>query len=212
VTEASTTELWQRCHGGESAAISELVAAHLDWLTAHVRRRLGAMLTGRDDVCDLVQDAAVAVLARGPRFLPANARQLRALLGRMVENLVRDRLEWHQAEKRDVRRERAVPRDSVLILDPTARSVTRPSEAAAENEMQAWVQLALELIGAADRRIVLMRQWEEMSFHAIGAALGIPENTARMRFQAALNRLGARLRELMQGRVRCAEDAEDAGA
>jgi RNA polymerase sigma factor (sigma-70 family) len=206
MTSGDATELLQRWHGGDARALHDLVAAHRGWLVTRIKRRLGPALQRREDVSDLVQEAALEALAKSPRFVPADLEQLRALLARLVENLLRDRLKLHHAHKRDLRKERPIPSDSVLLLDPTRRTVTRASEAASANEMQAWIQLALELLRPADRQIVLWRQWEERSFREIGAELGVPENTARMRFDAALQRLGARLRELMRGNVRADDE------
>jgi RNA polymerase sigma factor (sigma-70 family) len=201
MSDPPATELLRLWHAGDEAALQALVVGQLPWLQEQVTRRLGPLLQRREDAADLVQDAAIEVLTRGPRFVPADTGQLRALLSRLVENLLRDRLEYHQAGKRDLRREQPLPTDNVVVLDPAHRPVTRPSEAAGRNEMQAWVQLALELLAPDDRRMILLRQWRELPFAEIGRELGIQENTARMRFQAALQRLGDRLRGLRGGRI-----------
>lgn len=194
-------ELVRGWHRGDQASVQRLVEENLTWIRELVSRRLGPALRRRDDSSDAVQDALLEVLERGPRFVPSDRHQFRALIARLVENLLRDRAEWLTALKRDYRREQAWSNESVLVLDPGARDATRPSEAAARAEDEAWVHLALELVAPADRRLVLMRQWQGLAFGAIGAELGIDENTARMRFQAALRRLGDKLREVRRGRV-----------
>ena len=194
-----THELVRGWHRGDRAALLRLVEDNLPWIRELVSRRMGPALRRHDDSQDGVQDAVLEVLERGPRFVPKDRDQFRALLAQLVENLLRDRAEWLTAQKRDYRREQDWSNESVLVLDPAVRDATRPSEAAARAEDEAWVQLALELLPPADRRLVLMRQWQGLTFGDIGRELGIEENTARMRFQAALQRLGDKLRELRCG-------------
>jgi len=192
-----TVELLRRWHEGDREALAAIVERELPWLRAHVHRRLGPQLRRRGETEDYVQEALIDALRYGPRFVVADEARLRALLGRIVENTLRDQVERHEAQKRDVGREEPLPSGSVLDLD-TGR-VTRPSEAAAAREAEAWVRLALELLDPEDRRAILMREWEGRSFPEIGAALGVGENAARMRFQRALPRLAGKVRELRKG-------------
>lgn len=196
-----TAALLMRWHGGDRAALADLVEQNLPWIRAQVERRLGPLLRSVQDPQDYVHDAVVEVLSDGPRFLLADGTQLRWLLARMVENLLRDRVEFHQAHKRDVRRQEALQSQSALALDPSLASATRPSEAAARNEMQAWIQLGLQMLAPVDRRVVLLRLYEDLPFAEVGEALGLNANAARMRFERALQKLADRIRELQAGRL-----------
>ena len=94
-----------------------------------------------------------------------------------------------------------LPRDSVLHLDAAGRTVTRPSQHAERAENEQWIRLALELLSPDDRRVIVLRQWEELSFGDIGVQLGIGESGARMRYFRALPKLASAVEELAGGSV-----------
>jgi RNA polymerase sigma-70 factor (ECF subfamily) len=198
---SQTADLLRRWHAGDRQALDLLIAQHLPWLQEHVRRRLGPLLRRRGQTQDFVQEAMVDVLRYGPRFVLSDQAQFRALLGRIVENTLRDQFEWHTAKKRAVQREDALPSGSVVDLDSGARAVTRPWEAAERSESQEWIRLALELLEPEDRKVLLLREWHGLSFQEVGKELGMQENTARMRFQRALPKLAHKVRELRDGRL-----------
>lgn len=196
----TTLQLLRAWHTGDAAARDQLIERELPWIAAHVRQRLGPLLKARGDTQDYVQEALLRVLDYGPRFTSADVSRFRAVLVRVIENHLRDLVDWHRAGKRDVGRERRLPSDSVIDLD-RCRAVTRPSEHAARDEQRELLHLAIELLDPDDRRVILLRQWQELEFEAIGTALGISEDAARMRFNRALPRLGARLETLLAGRA-----------
>jgi RNA polymerase sigma-70 factor (ECF subfamily) len=194
-----TMVLLRRWHEGDRVALERLVERELPWIRNYVNARIGELLRARGEADDYVQEAMVDVLRYGPRFVTDDPEAFRRLLARIVENTLRDMADWHGAERRALRRERQVPADSVLHLDRPDETVTRPSQNAAKSEQQAWVALALELLDPDDRKVILLRQWEELSFAEIAGRLGIQEDAARMRFQRALPRLGRKLEALRSG-------------
>lgn len=196
-----TRLLLQRWHAGERAAIETLVARDLDWIHDYVHARLGPLLRSRGETMDYVQDAVLDVMHYTPRFLTDDRRQFRGLVARIVENHLRDAHDHHAAARRTPLRERPVPSDSVLDLDGRQRAVTQPGAAAERNEQQAWVRLAIELLEPEDRQVLLLRQWHELEFAAVGERMGLTEDAARMRFQRALPRLARKLEQLRSGRA-----------
>lgn len=188
-----------RLHRGDEAALHQLVADHLPWIEAQVRRRLTPTVRRDGDTQDFVQEALLDVLRDGPRFAIDDPAAFRALLVRIVENNLIDRVRYLQREQRDYRRQRALPSDSVLLLDGPAKSVTEPWARADKNELQDWMRLALELLGPDDREAVRLRDWEGLTFAAIGERLGIGEEAARKRYQRALPRLAEKVDLLRRG-------------
>ncbi len=197
--EDQVTELLQRWHAGDEAALEALLREHIPWVTRRVQARLGARLRTKVQSQDLVQEVLIEFMRYGPRFLVPNQGQLRALLARIVENVIRGQHDWFAAQRRSIQRERPLPQDSVLVLDPAREQVTRPSEQVGRDESRACVRLALELVEPGEREIILARHWERASFREIGAGLGISEDAARMRFHRALLRLTAAVRRIRQG-------------
>jgi RNA polymerase sigma factor (sigma-70 family) len=197
----STPRLLERWHGGDEAALAQLVAAHLGWLRAHVDKRLGAFLRARGDADDYLQDAILDFLRDGPRFQVRDDEQFRALLARIVENTLRDRNDWFRAKRRHLGTKVPISRDSVLPLDPALQASTTPSRHATRNEVRDWVRLALELLEAEDRKIILAREYEDRSFVQIGEELGMTANAVRMRWVRAVARLAEVMKELQAGRM-----------
>lgn len=194
--DSETLSLLQRWHEGDRSALEALIARDLPWIEQHVRRRLGAGLRARGETQDYVQDAMIEVLQYGPKFVSQSQTRFRNIIARIIENTLRDRNDWFRARRRALSKERPLPADSVLNLDAPAASVPRPSQNALGNERDAMLRLALELLDPEDRKVILLRQWNEKSFPEIGAELGISPDSARMRFTRALPRLAAKLAEL----------------
>ncbi len=202
---SETAELLLRWAQGDQTAIAVLVQQDATWIEAHVRRRLGAQLRQRVDTQDIVQNTLLTVLQTGPRFVCSERAHLRALLGRMVENAICAQANHATAGKRDMRRE-ATGRvqgesGSVLLLDAKSASITQPGAAAERSEIRDWVRLALELLEADDRNVIMWREYEELSFAEVGARLGVAEDAARMRYARALPRLAKKLKVLRAGEL-----------
>ncbi len=193
--------LLQRWHEGDAQALDELLAAELPWIAEQVHRRLGPTLRAGGDTQDFVHDAVIRVVRDGPRFVLADVGQFRALVARMVENVLRDEFDRITAGRRDVRREEPLRSESVLDLTGSARPLTTPSEAAAADEWKALVCLALEFLPPADREILILRQWRELPFDLIAQRLRISAKAAHMRFTRALPRLVDKIRHLRAGRL-----------
>lgn len=192
--------LFLRWSAGEESALHELLQLELPWFRAHVADRLGPRLRAKDDTQDHVQDALLEFLRDAPRFRVQSRAQLRALLARVAENNLRDKDDWYRARRRALQRESPLPSETVLELGAAAPTQTTPSAAASSSEWSAWVRLALEFLDPDDRRVLVLREWEDRSFVEIGEALGMTPNAVRMRWTRAVGRLADRVRELQAGR------------
>lgn len=196
-----TAALLARWHSGDQAALASLVELHLPWLCAHVRDRMGEFLRQQGEAEDYLHDAMLDFLRDAPRFQVRDAAQFRGLLARVVENTLRDRHDWFRRKRRDLARNDGLPSHSVLILDPALQMSATPSREAAAAEARDWVRLALEMLPAEDRRILVARDWEKRSFVEIGAELSMTDSAVRMRWVRAVGRLAAIMRELRRGAI-----------
>lgn len=194
--ETLTRTLLQRLHANDPEALPQLLERDLEWITTQVQKRVGAQLRQNAETMDFVQDAVIDALHHGPRFVVSDKDQFRRLMARIVENAVRKRHRFLHAERRDVARAQPLPSESICDLDA---SKDNPARAAERSEHRAWVQLAIEMLGEADRDLVRLRQWEGMSFAEVGKVLGIEEDAARMRFKRALAKLARMVKEIRAG-------------
>ncbi len=183
---------------GAPPSFDDLVRRNLDWARDFVRRRLQRKLRGDADSIDFVQEAILAIVRGGPPEL-RDDEAFRALLSRVLQNDLRDRVRFVHRDRRDVDRVQGQLSDTVLRIDPPAKSATSPSVSADRAEREAWIRLAMELLPAEDREVLRMREWDELTFEAIGVKLGIAADAARMRYQRALPRLARKVEALRLG-------------
>lgn len=194
-----TAALLRRWHAGDREALHELVQRDLPWIRARVRQRLGEGLRQHGDTDDFLHEAVLDILAWTPRFIANDREVFRRMVTRIVENTLRGQAEFYARMRRD--RARIADSDCVLELDARQRTDTTPSQQAARHEEEAWLRLAMDLLDPDDRDVIVCREWRGESFGEIGQRLGVPENTARMRFSRAVGRLATQVEALRRGVV-----------
>ena len=179
----------EQWNGGDPAGLDALLSRHLPWIRAHIRRRMGPLLRKKAESCDYLQDVMVEFLRYGPRIQVSAGAQFRALLVRIVESALRDKHDWFTARRRAISRERPLPPDTVLRIDPPRERSETPSVEADNHERQAWLRLGMELVDPGDREVLVLRQWDGLPFPEIGKRLALSEDAARMRYNRAVGRL-----------------------
>lgn len=197
-----TLVLLQRWHGGDRAAIDELLQGELDFVRAAVRKRLGDALRRDGDSLDYVQEVALEVLEYVPRFLCANRRQFRALLARIVGNTLADRSRRAGTARRDPgQRLQSGLSDTVLAMDPAVESVVRPESAAAQAEEQAWLTLALDIVDPETRQLIHEQRQTEVPLAERGARHGLSADAIRMKYRRAAARVARTVERLRRGEL-----------
>ncbi|MBL8693681.1 MAG: sigma-70 family RNA polymerase sigma factor [Planctomycetes bacterium] len=181
--------------------MSLLLDRHMSSIRDRVHRRLGSMLRAKEQTDDLVQDAVVRFLVDCPRFEVVDEEHFRLLLARVVENTLRDKYNWHQRRRRDVARECAMPSTSVLLVGHLAGRRDSPSGIVEHEEQKAWVRLALDLLDAEEREIIVARDFENHSFAVMAGRLEVSEGAARMRYHRAVAKITRIVGALRRGRV-----------
>jgi RNA polymerase sigma factor (sigma-70 family) len=195
-----TRDLLERWRGGDVSALGALLDRDLDWIAGYVRRHLGEGLRHGAETDDFVQEAAVAILKYGPRFVIDSRAHFRGLLAKITLNVLRSKHREVYALKRTPDREKPIGSGTVLQLDAPQQAVTQPDARVAENEEREWIRLGLLLLDAADQEI-LGWHWDGLEDAAIGERLGVPANTARMRRSRATGRLTRVVIQLKRGGV-----------
>lgn len=198
-------------YGGDGAGLDALLDRHLSWIRSHVRLRLGPFLRQKDQSGDIVQDAMIQFLRYCPRIQISDDNRFRALMARIVENVLRDRNDWFKARRRAISMERPLPSDTVLNLDSPRKEGESPSQAAQQNEQEAWIRLALELLDPDDRTVIVLRDWDGLTFTAIGERIGTSYDTARMKYNRSFDKLTEKVWSLRNGNIEEAVEADDPG-
>ena len=140
---------------GSREAFEELFARYREPLYRFFRRRLEN--TQRAE--DLTQEAFVAVIQATERYEP-RARMKTYLYG-IALNLLR-------AE----RREQAKKHSAEILCEPSATS---------SSDAEIWVRDALRKLGSTEREILMLREYEQLSYSEIAGIFRLPVNTVRSR-------------------------------
>lgn len=173
-------ELLAQARRGDDAARTELVMRH-------GRRLLGtaaALLGGGDaDVNDVVQETFLAAFDGGLKAFNGNA-SLATWLGGVLVNRVR--------KLRRYRRSRpAGPLDGVGRL-PAAAADQSSRSPATQAEQRIDVAAMLDSLPPEYREVIVLREWQQMSYAELASALGVPERTAETRLTRARRMLRQR--------------------
>jgi RNA polymerase sigma-70 factor (ECF subfamily) len=154
---AVTTDeaLMREFRRGSRAAFDELFARYRDSLYGFFRRRLSN--TARAE--ELTQDTFLSVLRAAVRYEPRAT--VRSYLFGIAWNLM-------CAERRKLGR------------DPVGEAAAEP---AGDDSPDAslWVREALAKLDASEREILMLREYEQLSYDEIAALLRLPLNTVRSR-------------------------------
>lgn len=189
MSDAVTGELIKGAQRGEAAAFDQLVEAFAHRLSGFIYRMTGR----REGIEDLVQEVFVRVV----RMIGAYEHDGRfeAWIFRIAANLVRDRL------RRTKRAPKFVDEGSLGGGEGGDTGgldrLEGPSEPAdarlVRGEAIDALNDALTRLPEAEREVVLLRHFSQMSFREIAVLMGTPIGTALARGHRGL----ARLRELM---------------
>jgi RNA polymerase sigma-70 factor (ECF subfamily) len=160
--------------GGSRDAFVALFERYRDPVWRFFRRRIPDPARAEE----LAQDAFVAVLQGSTRYEPRAS--FRSYLFGIAYNL------WMADRRRFANRNPS----AVLTEEP-------PATGAADPEEGIWVRRALERLDADDRELVMLREYEQLSYQEIADLLEVPVNTVRSR----LFRARMALKEALEPRV-----------
>ena len=145
---------------------------------------------------DVVHDVLAAVVNDLEDTKFEAAEKFYAYLGTLVRHRLLDAVRFHEAGRRDQRRNVANRTEGVGVNQSDGRENT-PTMAAALGEQARLVRGALEDMPERQRRLLEMRLMEGATFSELRSALGYSsDETARQAFHAAQARLLVKLRSL----------------
>ena len=139
--------------GGSREAFEELFARYRVPLFGFFRRRLES----KERADDLTQETFLAVIRATSRYQP------RALVRTYLYGIA---LKLLAAERRRERRTDPTPQPDAM-------------DGALDNSL--WVRRALEKLDLSEREILMLREYEQLSYSEVAELLRIPVNTVRSR-------------------------------
>ena len=175
-------ELLEQARRGDNAARTELVMRH-------GRRLFGlaaALLGGGDaDVNDVVQDTFLAAFDGGLKTFHGGS-SLSTWLGGIMINRVRKLRRYRQSR----------PANSLGNVEPRPPAGDRGARSPATLvEQRMDVATMLDSLPPEYREVIVLREWQQMSYAEMASALGVPERTAETRLTRARRMLRQRFGE-----------------
>lgn len=184
---SAETDLVIRARSGDDAAREELALAHRKAAYFLALQLLG----NSDDAMDVAQDAMLRLFATLNRF--DARRPLRPWLYQIVRNRVVDLL-----RRRKIRRH-----DSLDAVDDEGNPRHNPADLSIDldgdvsrSELRARIWETLRTLPHKQREILVLRDYQDMSYAEIAATLGIPMGTVMSRLHGARKGLREALRKL----------------
>jgi RNA polymerase sigma-70 factor (ECF subfamily) len=184
----SDEELVEACQAGEACAFDLLVARWEDRIRGAAFRFLGS----EEEARDVAQEAFL----KAYRALDGFKREARfsSWLYQIATNLCRDRLRR--------RRTRATVSLEALEEAGPVMVETRPGahERLLERDLAQAVRRAIHALPEEQREVVILKEYQELTFLEIAQALDVPVSTVKTRLYRGLGQLRLRLeREGVRG-------------
>jgi RNA polymerase sigma-70 factor (ECF subfamily) len=165
-----------RAQQGDRGAFGELVVIHYNGVIQVVYHLCGNAQVAED----ATQETFLRAWQHLPDYRPQGA--LRSWLYRIAVNAALDM----------VRREAKIDSEDVDEL-PLADTQPGPEASVVAGERAALVQQAVNALPPASRAVLVLREYQELSYQEIAATLDIPVGTVMSRLNYARSQLRARL-------------------
>jgi RNA polymerase sigma-70 factor (ECF subfamily) len=192
---AETNDLLGRAAAGDRDALGQLLQRDRERLRRAVALRLDRRLAGRVDPSDVLQEAHLEAATRLAEYLQNPTMPFFLWLRLITFQRIHTFHRRHRgAQARSVEREVALDRGipqatSAALAAHLLGQLTSPSNAAIRAEMKARLHTALEQMDPADRAVLTLRHFEQLSTVEAALELGINEEAAKKRHIRALKRL-----------------------
>lgn len=184
-------DLLRRAQAGSPEARNELYERCAGRLLAFVRLRLGRDLRARLESRDILQAALLKSVQHLDDVQAADTRGFMAWLARIAEHEIRDRVDYHQRQRRDAARE--VPIDEAAAPPAITRSALSKLIL---SEDARRLEAALDTLSDLHRDVILLRKYQGLSFAEIGRRLGKSEDACRMLLARAMTALTLAMSEV----------------
>jgi len=186
------SRLFREARAGSGKAIGAVFERYGERLHALIRVRLGPQLRRRLESRDILQGTLLKAFQGIERFEGSGSASLMAWLGTIAQAEICDQADYYGRQKRDAARDTTFDERAEALTDPI-RSVT--SHLQLQEDTERLIE-ALDALSEEHREVIILRNYEELSFPEIGQRLGKSPDACRMLLARAMTALTLRMRSL----------------
>ena len=188
---AETQRLLEEARSGDPQAFNRLFGRHRSSLREVIEIRLDPRLRARVDPSDVVQETQMEAFRRLADYLERRPMPFRLWLRKTAQERLHMLHRQHvKAARRATGREVPLPdRSSLVLAERLLASASASAEHLGREELARRLRQALDQLGEMDREVLLMRNFENLSYQEISHLLDIDAPAARKRHGRALIRL-----------------------
>lgn len=187
-----SSRLFEQARQGSREAINAIFERYGGRLHALIRLRLGPQLRRRLESRDILQATLLKAFQGIDRFAGSGSRSLMAWLGTIARDEICDQADFYGRQKRDAARDTTLDER----VDPLARQVRTEASRIQLQEDSERLEKAIETLGEAQREVILLRHFEELTFPEIGERLGKSPDACRMQLARAMTALTLKVRAM----------------
>jgi len=184
-------ELVNRAQAGDLDAYNRLFERYYERVLHIVRIRLGPRMRSYVEAEDILQETFIAAVNTFERFEMRNESSLVNWLAKMAEHKIKEAVDYHHAQKRDRRRDRALVHvrnamaSGSLHFDPPAQ-VKLPVQQVEENELKRVMEECLAELSDDHKEVIVLRLYAKGSWAWVAEQMGRPtDGAARELFRRA---------------------------
>ncbi len=184
----NTQLLLKRVRSGDREALNRLFELHRPYLRRLMELRMAQKLKARVDPSDVVQETQIEVARRIDDYLRRRPMSFRVWLRKTANEQMMMMYRRHVgAERRSVEREVELADSSMALARQLIQGGV--SKELQRRELAAQVRKAVDCLSEADREILLMRNFEELTNQEAAEVLELDGAAASKRYGRALVRL-----------------------
>lgn len=177
-----TLQLIREAKTGDQGALNEVCGRYLDRVHHLVRFRLGGRLRQKVESMDIVQEVMLTAVKDIEQFDTKSESRFINWLARIVENTIRDQIDYYLAQKRRMTKE-DYPEE---IADKNIHRVTYKMGSA---EKMARLEKALDQLKDQQKEVIILKNYAGMTFKEIAALFDKKEDAVRMLFVRSMDKL-----------------------
>lgn len=184
---------------GDKEALNRLFARYQNRVLRIVRLRLHPELRKKLKMqsMDIVQEVFIAALRKLNEFEPTSKGAFLHWLSKIVENYIRDQIDYFSAQKRhspvkELSLDETLRTDSgseMKVSEIIPSEDTSPSQYVSRKEIKRALDNLLLRLEEADREVIIQHKLEELTFKEIAQLYNKTEDAVRKQYHRALQKL-----------------------